>query len=206
MALPLRQNIPGTTLTHRVDRMRHSKRREQTHAHSSTILLLMSVLATVCLVACRANDGTPGPHDLVPKPTRIIADEETGTFEVETDGEVEVGKLPDTLSVFTKANGQITEGVFLRPGSKLHSRCYIKVSGHERVRVLLPAAVIWVPTSDLTVANSFTGPWASVVFCVSVDDHVLREFLECHAVLVRPGATVHLHGLGSVMPEWIRAD
>lgn len=48
--------------------------------------------------------GCTGTERLYPWPTRIVADEEAGTFVVETDGMVEVAKLPDTVSVCTNWN------------------------------------------------------------------------------------------------------
>ena len=170
------------------------------------ILLLLSLLSAIALSACCAGDATFGSHDLVPKPTRIIADEETGTFEVETDGEVEVSKLPDSLAVFTKVDGQLTEGIILRPGTSLHARCFIEKSRPELLRAVLPAAVIWSESSDPRVSHTYQGPWAPALLRVSVLDKVLQEPLECRAVLVRPGGTVQLRGLGAVMPSSIMAD
>lgn len=152
-------------------------------------------LACANLVGCAATER------LFPNPTRIVADEETGTFVVETDGMVEVAELPDTVSVYTKVNGTLVEGIVLHPGTKLHQRCFIRETEQRRLVVYLPALVMPYPTEDPALANSYAGRWSEGLFGVKVYDRIVREPIECHTPVVKPGSACKLRGLGAVTIE-----
>lgn len=145
--------------------------------------------------------GCASTERLYAKPTRIVADEESGTFVVETDGMVEVAKLPDTVSVYTKVNGTLTEGIVLHPGSKLHQRCFIRDIGESRLVVYLPALVMPYPTDDPALSKSYAARWSEGLFGVQVYDRIVREPIQCRTPVVKPGSACKLGRLGAVTIE-----
>ncbi|MFO0859384.1 MAG: hypothetical protein U0570_02425 [Phycisphaerales bacterium] len=101
------------------------------------------VLATLFLLSVQTVGCSSTPPAGPPYPSAVIADADTGVFEIESDPQLPV--LPATVPVRTRWNNQVVDGFFLPPGSAGARMWIVEQPSKERGvgTLLIPMSVEW---------------------------------------------------------------